>query len=62
MHLHGGIGRGSEAIVGCPRGGAKVFCVLEVVIIEITDVDASRRGDPELGIKLLTLGAGKGGG
>jgi len=55
LHLHAGIGRGREAIVGCPRGGAEVFCVLEVVIFEITGVDASRKLDPELGLKLLSL-------
>ncbi|MHC4295584.1 MAG: PPC domain-containing DNA-binding protein, partial [Planctomycetota bacterium] len=55
LHLHAGIGRGTEALVGCPRGGAKVFCVLEVIIFEIEGVDATRRIDPELGIKLLTL-------
>jgi len=58
LHLHAAIGRGSETIVGCPRGGAKVFCVLEVIIMEIKGVDASRRLDPELGLKLLSLGAG----
>ncbi|MGC9454607.1 MAG: PPC domain-containing DNA-binding protein [Phycisphaerae bacterium] len=57
LHLHGAIGRGGEqTIAGCPRGGATVFCVLEVVIFEVSDVDAARRMDPELGLKLLTLG------
>jgi len=55
LHLHAGIGRGPEAIVGCPRGGAKVFCVLETIIIEIEGVDASRKPDPELGLKLLSI-------
>ncbi|HOF17713.1 MAG TPA: DUF296 domain-containing protein [Phycisphaerae bacterium] len=55
LHLHAGIGRGDEAIVGCPRGGASVFCVLEVVLFEILGVDAAREPDPELGLKLLTL-------
>ncbi len=58
MHLHAGIGRGDKTIVGCPRGGASVFCVLEVIIMEITGVDASRKLDPQTGLKLLTLGAG----
>jgi len=58
LHLHGAIGRGEEVIAGCPRGGAKVFCILEVVIIEITGVDASRRLDLEIGLKLLALGKG----
>ena len=57
LHLHAGIGRGREALVGCPRGGAKVFCVLEVVIIEIDGSDACRRLDAELGLKLLAFGA-----
>lgn len=56
LHLHAGIGRGKEALVGCTRGGAKVFCVLEVILFEIEGVDASRQIDPELGLKLLTLG------
>ena len=58
LHLHAGIGRGDTTIVGCPRGGASVFCVLEVIIMEITGIDASRELDPEIGLKLLTLGAG----
>ena len=59
LHLHAGIGRGGEEpIVGCPRGGATVFCVLEVVIIEIEGVDAARRLDPATAFKLLTLGRG----
>jgi len=56
LHLHAGIGRGGQALVGCPRGGAKVFCVLEVIIFEIEGVSAFRRLDPELGFKILTLG------
>ncbi|MFP3937928.1 MAG: PPC domain-containing DNA-binding protein [Phycisphaerae bacterium] len=56
LHLHGAIGRGGEkTLAGCPRGGATVFCVLEVVIFEVRDVDAARKIDPELGLKLLTL-------
>ncbi len=55
LHLHAAIGRGKETLVGCPRGGAKVFCVLEVILFEIEGVDASRQLDPELGLKLLTL-------
>jgi predicted DNA-binding protein with PD1-like motif len=57
LHLHGAIGRGGEdTIAGCPREGANVFCVLEAVLFEVHDVDAARKMDPELGLKLLTLG------
>jgi len=60
LHLHAAIGRGGEsAIAGCPRGGATVFCVLEVVIIEIEGIDARRALDPQLGVTLLTLAAGR---
>ncbi len=58
LHLHTAIGRGKETLVGCPRGGANIYAVMEMVMIEIEDVDASRQLDPSLGIKLLTLGAG----
>ena len=56
LHLHGAIGRGEKTIVGCPRGGATVFCVLEVILFEIEGVDASRAVDPQLGVEVLTLG------
>lgn len=60
LHLHGAIGRGEEAINGCPRGGAKVFCVLEVILIEIDGLDAAREIDPAFGLKLLRLARGGG--
>ncbi len=56
MHLHTAFGRGDTTLVGCPRGGAQVFCILEIVIIEITGIDAVRKVDPATGFKLLTLG------
>lgn len=57
MHFHAGIGRGDKALVGCPRGGASIFCVLELVIVEIKGIDAKRLMDPEIGLKLLRVGA-----
>ena len=56
LHLHGAIGRGRETITGCPRGGATVFCVLEVILFEIEGVDALREIDPDLGVTVLSLG------
>jgi predicted DNA-binding protein with PD1-like motif len=55
LHLHGAMGRGDDVIAGCPRGGATVFCLLEVVILEIEGVTAARAMDPELGIKVLQM-------
>jgi len=55
LHLHAGMGRGDIHIVGCPRGGASIFLILEVTIIEIVGIDASRQADPETGLKLLRI-------
>ncbi len=56
LHLHAAIGKGDETVVGCPRGGASTFLVLEVTIIEIIGIDAGRKFDPEHGLNLLRLG------
>lgn len=53
LHIHTAIGKGKENMVGCPRGGAKTFLILEVTIIEIEGIKASRRFDEETGLKLL---------
>jgi len=55
MHIHTAIGKGDEVTVGCPRGGASTFLVLEVIIIEIEGINAARKLDPESGVKLLKL-------
>jgi len=56
LHIHTAIGKGSETMVGCPRGGAKVFLVLEVTIIEIEGIQAARSYDEKTGLNLLRLG------
>ena len=53
LHIHTAIGKGDETIVGCPRGGAKIFLILEVTIIEIEDIRAGRKFDESIGLKLL---------
>jgi len=55
MHIHTAMGKGDTAMVGCPRGGANIFLVLEVTIIEITGTTARRELDPACGIKLLKV-------
>ncbi len=55
LHLHAGMGRADTHIVGCPRGGANIFLILEVTIIEIVGIDASRDVEPESGLKLLRI-------
>lgn len=53
LHIHTAIGKGSETIVGCPRGGAKTFLVLEVTIIEIAGAKGGRIPDEGTGLNLL---------
>jgi hypothetical protein len=53
LHIHTAIGKGSDTIVGCPRGGAKIFLVLEVTIIEIEGILAGRSYDEKTGLNLL---------
>jgi predicted DNA-binding protein with PD1-like motif len=55
LHIHTAIGKGDETIVGCPRGGAKTFLILEITIIEITGFEAERKFDEDTGLKLLTF-------
>jgi len=53
LHIHTAIGKGDETIVGCPRGGASAFLILEVTIIEIEGIEAGRKPDKNTGLKLL---------
>ena len=55
LHLHSAIGKGDDVIVGCPRGGAKTFLILEVTIIEIEGIDAARKPDEKTGLNLLSF-------
>ena len=53
LHIHTAIGKGNETMVGCPRGGAKTFLILEVTIIEFEGIEAGRKFDSETGLNLL---------
>lgn len=57
LHFHAGIGRGASTLVGCPRVGMAAYLVLEVIVIEVVGVEASRVLDAASGVHLLTLGA-----
>lgn len=53
LHIHTAIGKGNETLVGCPRGGARTFLILEVTIIEVEGIEASRKLDKNTGFNLL---------
>ncbi len=56
LHIHTAIGKKDEVVVGCPRGCAKIFLILEVTIIEIEGLKASRKFDENTGLNLLQFG------
>jgi predicted DNA-binding protein with PD1-like motif len=53
LHIHTAIGKENKVMVGCPRGGASTFLILEVTIIEIDEVEARRKLDESTGLNLL---------
>ncbi len=53
IHMHVAAGRGDRTITGCVRRGVKVWHVLEIILIELTDNRSVRKLAPELGFKLL---------
>lgn len=53
LHIHTAMGRGDNVVVGCPRGGASTFLILEVTIIELVGVGGSRKLDKDSGLRLL---------
>ena len=56
LHIHTAIGKGDQVMVGCPRGGASTFLILEVTIIEIVGMEnAGRKPDANTGLNLLTF-------
>jgi len=55
LHMHTAIGKGNQTMVGCPRGGAKTFLILEVTIIEFEGIEGRRKLDEATGFKLLQL-------
>jgi predicted DNA-binding protein with PD1-like motif len=53
LHMHMACGRQSETVTGCIRTGVKVWQVMEVVLLELTDSTGRRIMDPQTGFKLL---------
>jgi predicted DNA-binding protein with PD1-like motif len=53
LHMHLACGRKTDTVTGCIRGGVRVWQVMEAVLIELLDTNASRALDPATGFKLL---------
>jgi uncharacterized protein len=55
LHMHAGIGNHEHVMVGCPRIAANVYLVLEVVIIELVGIEATREYDAKWAVHVLSL-------
>ncbi len=53
LHMHVAGGREDTTKTGCVRKGLKVWHVLEVVLVELTDTKAKRITDMKTGFELL---------
>jgi len=54
LHMHAAIGKGTAPIVGCPRLGLDCWLVTEIIILELTGVNAVRAKEAS-GLELLTF-------
>jgi predicted DNA-binding protein with PD1-like motif len=55
LHIHTGLGRGREGLVGCIRDRAEVYLMVEAVLFEICGLEAERAWDEKMQLFLLTL-------
>jgi len=53
LHLHGAVGKFGTTLTGCVRKDAKVFLVVEAMILEITGVNAGKVLNEKTGIAML---------
>jgi predicted DNA-binding protein with PD1-like motif len=53
LHMHGAFGRKETTVTGCVRLGVRVWHVLEVILLELTNTGATRQPDAVTGFKLL---------
>ena len=53
LHMHIACGRENKTVTGCIRRGVKCWNLLEIILIEITDVNSYRKFNPQLGFHLL---------
>jgi len=60
IHLHSAAGRGAHSLAGCLRDQAKVYIVVEAVIIEIAGIHAVRSPDLATGLQLPRFLPGSG--
>ena len=55
IHLHGTTGGRDGLTTGCLREHAEVYITVEVILLEISGLEAFRGMDPHAGLKLLSF-------
>jgi predicted DNA-binding protein with PD1-like motif len=55
IHLHAAMGHHGDTLTACVRKGTKVYLVLEVIVLEISGIDASRPWYDKGGFNRLTF-------
>jgi len=53
LHMHAACGREDSTITGCIREGISTWQILEIILIEVTGLNAARVSDPVTGFQLL---------
>ena len=56
LHMHVASGRHANTVTGCIRAGVVTWHVLEVMLVEVTGLDAIRLPDDVTGFNLLQCG------
>lgn len=55
IHLHAAFGRGKESLTGCLREKSGVFLVSEIIVLELTGMEAVRDQDEKTGLTMLRI-------
>jgi predicted DNA-binding protein with PD1-like motif len=53
LHMHAAFGRGDRTLSGCIREGIVTWQVLEIILLELVGLNASRVPDEATGFRLL---------
>ncbi len=53
LHMHAAIGRKKNTLVGCIRPGISVWKIVEFIILELIDSEASRKKNKKAGFSIL---------
>jgi predicted DNA-binding protein with PD1-like motif len=55
IHIHASLGKGKKTKMGCVRKNARVFLVIEALMLELSGINAAKETDPATGINMLKI-------